>query len=104
MSDANHNDDGAKQTEQFPNPFLAASVLPPGRRRLEAVRQFLEEEQHRLHERLNEIENDDGSIPDDAAGEWSIAKGRLDQTRVFHGLVVQGMLTDELGREGPNGE
>jgi len=90
--------------EQYPNPFLAASMLPPGRERLGAVRQFLEEEQHRLHSRLNSIENEDGSIPDDATDEWSMVKGKLDQTRLFHGLVVRGVLTDEMEREGDNDE
>jgi hypothetical protein len=90
--------------ERFPNPYMAATILPPGRRRLEAVRQFLEEEQHRLHDRLNEIEDDDGSIPDDVTDEWSMVKGKLDQTRLFHGLVIQAVLTDEMEQEGDDVE
>lgn len=93
-----------ERDDRFPNPYLAASMLPPGRRRLEAVRQFVEEEQHRLHGRLNEVENDDGSIPDEATDEWSMVKGKLDQTRLFHGLVIQGVLTDELEREDNDAE
>ena len=96
--------DDTEHGEQFPNPYLAASILPPGRRRLEAVRQFLEEEQHRLHDRLYEIENDDGSIPDEATDDWSMVKGKLDQTRLFHGLVIQGVLTDEMEQEGDDAE
>jgi len=88
-----------RDVDRYPNPYLAATMLSPGRERLEAVRQFLEEEQHRLHDRLTEIENDDGSIPDEAADEWSMAKGRLDQTRLFHGLVIQGVLNDEMEQE-----
>ena len=95
MSD---NTDDPRYEKRYPNPYLAASLLSPGREHLEAVRQFLEEERHRLHERLSEIENDDGSIPDDATDEWSMAKGKLDQTRLFHGLVVQAVLTAELGQ------
>jgi hypothetical protein len=90
--------------DRFPNPYMAATILPPGRRRLEAVRQFLEEEEHRLHDRLNEIENDDGSIPDEGTDEWSMVKGKLDQTRLFHGLVIQGVLTDEMEQEGDDAE
>lgn len=71
-------------------------MLPPGRERLDAVGQFLDDEQHRLHERLTGIENDDGSVPDDATDEWSMVKGRLDQTRLFRGLVIQAILTDEM--------
>lgn len=82
-------------TEHYPNPYLAASTLSPGHRQVDATRQFLEEETHRLHERLTKIENDDGSIPDDATEEWSMVKGRLDQTRLSHGLVVQCLLADE---------
>lgn len=86
-------DDGP---ERFPNPYLAATTLPPGPRRLEAVRQFLEDEQHTLHTQLQEIENDDGTIPDDATAEWSMTKGKLDQTRLFHGMVVHAMLKESM--------
>jgi len=86
--------------DRYPNPYLAATMLPPGREHAEAVRQFLEDEQHRLHRRLTEIENDDGSIPDEVADEWSMVKGKLDQTRLFHGLVIQGVLVDEMEQEG----
>lgn len=90
--------------QRYPNPYAAALMLPPGRQWMDAARQFLEEEQHRLHDRLKELEHDDGSIPDDVATEWSVAKGRLDQTRLFHGLVVQAQLTAELEEEGDDDE
>lgn len=86
-----------RNEDRYPNPYLAASTLTPGRDHLEAMRQFLDEEQHRLHERLVGMENDDGSIPDDVADEWSMVKGKLDQTRLIYGLVVQGLLTNEIG-------
>lgn len=104
MSRNDSEADEVDHGERFPNPYLAASILPPGRQRLGAVRQFLDEEQHRLHERLDEIENDDGSIPEGATDEWSMVKGKLDQTRMFLGLVVQGILTDEMEPEGNDAE
>lgn len=91
-------------SDRFPNPYLAASILPPGRPRLEAVSQFLNEEQHRLHSRLAAMEQDDGSVPDDRADEWAMVKGKLDQTRLFYGLVVQGLLAAEGDSEGENDE
>lgn len=84
------------EPKQYPNPYLAASMLSAGRKQAEAMRQFLEEEQHQLHERLTEMENDDGSIPDDVAEEWSMVKGKLDQTRLIHGLVVKAIAQDEM--------
>jgi len=81
--------------KEYPNPYLAASLLSPGHDHLEAVRQFLEEELESLDHRLTEIEADDGSIPEDRADEWSMVKGKLDQTRLFYGLVVKGILTGE---------
>ncbi len=83
----------------YPNPYLAASTLSPGRDQLDAMRQFLEQEKHRLHERLNGLEDDDGSISDDVADEWSMVKGQLDQTRLFYGLVAQGLLADTMQQE-----
>ena len=90
--------------DRYPNPYQAAMVLPPGRDHLNAMRQFLEDEQHRLHKRLSEIENDDESTPDDATDEWSMTKGKLDQTRLVHGLVIQGVLTAEMDQEGDDAE
>lgn len=78
-------------SSEYSNPYLAASLLPPGRDYLEATRDFLKEEQQRLYERLVSIEDDDGSIPDDAVDEWSMVKGRFDQTRLFYGLVIQSL-------------
>jgi len=91
-------------TDRFSNPYLAATILSPGRRQLDAMRQFLEEEQHRLHERLSDMENDDGSIPNGATDEWSMTKGKLDQTRLFHGLVIQSILAEEMEQGGDNAE
>ena len=85
----------AQDDEQFSNPFYTASTITPGRRQLEATRQFLDEETDRLDEQLKSIENDDGSIPAGAAEEWSMTKGRLDQTRLFSSLVKQSLLTGE---------
>ena len=78
------------------NAYQAASVLPPGVEQLEAVLQFLEEEQERFYEQLQDAETDDGSIPDDAVEEWTMAKGRLDQTRLFYGLVAQLVFRAEM--------
>jgi hypothetical protein len=84
---------------RYSNPYLAAMILTSARERLEAVSQFLEKETHRLHRRLHEIENDDGSIPEEGEDEWSMTKGKLDQTRIFHGLIVPGILAEERKRE-----
>jgi hypothetical protein len=78
--------------DRFTNPYAAASMLEPGEDQLRAVYQFLEDEQHRLNERLNSLEAEDGSIPSEVGEEWSMVKGKLDQTRLLYGLVVQSLL------------
>ena len=82
--------------KRYGNPYLAATSMPPGRDQLEAAHQFLDDEIHRLTERLEEIEADDGSIPEESREEWSMVKGRLDQTRLFQTLVVQPLLMAEM--------
>lgn len=89
-------------TDCYANPYQAATMLPPGPEHLDAVRQFLEDEQQRLHNLLTGLETDDGSIPAESADEWSVLKGRLDQTRVFHSLVLQTVILDNDRSEADN--
>jgi len=59
---------------------------------LNAFRRFLEAEMRRVEDRLSELENDDGSIPDDNTGRWNYEKGQLDMLSTVYGIVVQSLM------------
>ena len=82
------------------NHYRTAWSLAPSRERREAIRDWLEEEMQRLDARLRELEGDDGTIPDENSQAWHMAKGRFDQTRLFYGLAVQGLLADDVDHGG----
>lgn len=85
---------------EFANPYTAASMLPPGRKRLRAEMEFLEGEVGRLHERLQDMEDDSGQIKDGMRQDWSMVKGKLDQTRLLHGVILKAIITDCELRQG----
>lgn len=78
------------------NYYLKTIHVDDERAALEAMTQFLEQEIERHGKRLDEITDDDGHIPEDQAAQWSQAKGALDATTAFYGLVSQRRLRLEF--------
>lgn len=77
------------------NLYLKTIHHPDRLEQWQAFNQWLAEEEQRSFERLDDLENDDQSIPDENRESWSYEKGRLDGLRSVHGLVAQAMLTLE---------
>lgn len=71
------------------NHYLRAIRHSDPAERTESMIAFLSEEMYRTGERLAALENDDGSIPDGNAENWSYEKGKLDTLRTVYGLVGQ---------------
>lgn len=96
-------DDDQPADEYGENKYLKAIHHPDRKERVQAAHQWLNEEQSKSHERLTEIEDEDGSIPDGKqAQQWAYEKGRLDGLRTVGGLIGQRMVTvmmddDETG-------
>ena len=77
-----------------PENFYVKAIHHPDRQtQLRAFRRFCEDEIERVWHQLDEIEADDGTIPDDKTGLWSQRKGELDTLRLFHGMFVQSLLS-----------
>lgn len=80
----------------YNNPYLAAITLSDSEEQLLALHQFLEEELERVNKRLERLENEDGSIPDGVGEEWSMVKGKLDQTRLLYGMITQCIIASNV--------
>lgn len=78
------------------NPYLKAIHHPDRAEQLEAFEAFATGEMERSAERLAELENDDGSIPEDNAGQWNYEKGKLDFCRTVAGMFAQARMAAEL--------
>lgn len=74
------------------NQYIKAIHHPDNYESLKAWRQFLMDEMDTILSQLHDLENDDGSIPEDNRSHWNYHKGRLDGIKTVHGMVVQRMM------------
>lgn len=78
------------------NWYAVATMATSAERRQEALAMFLEQEMHNTHDRLLDIEDIDGSVPDGMEEKWSYEKGKLDNLRLLYGMVQQARAVDTL--------
>lgn len=85
------------------NLYLKAIHHPERTEQLRAFLQFTEDEMDRVWRQLQDLEHDDGSIPDENRELWSQRKGELDAHRLFHGMFTQALLTAQGGLDALHG-
>lgn len=86
------------------NLYVKAIHHPDRTEQLRAFMQFTEQEMDRVWRQLQDLEHDDGSIPDENRERWSQRKGELDTHRLLYGMFTQALLTQQGGFGALHGE